>query len=699
MHPQTSLAPKFKYQPIINLNQTNAVLRNQNYIPQMQYGLPPSIPKYQYNKEKQMTSFLKNNNKIKNSPKPPRPEVLSNHHSLQSIRSKTNDKERSLTRPLSFINIPSERSVPVQIPSSYSAGHINDRIQKERKAHTMPPLPRIVGPSTSPKAKLFASIVAPVDAQAIKISDLMRKVSKTTTTISSQRSEVDITDDDSTVIVKVRYDPSNGAPPSEEAVREAINNQLVQRSHTHGKKEPIVVNFSRQNIQSQFPIRQLQAPINRPIFSFQQRPPVQIPAHLQQQLQPQSQPRPQAQPPPQTQSRPQSQPRPQAQPQAQIHPQYQPQPQAQAQTHPQYQPQPQPQPQAQPQAQPQPQPQPQAQPQSRPQSQQQQSIYQPNPLPSPKPSQTPPSFPSAPPVRGPSLFNLQNGNIYMGKPSTPLFKQQYSQPREAFRLPNQNSRPLQPNTFYPTGINALKATGIRMATEQTPSTVSDQPTIPNRLQAGSASSEMFRPAPISDVPELSKESLLNMLNQIPDLQGRHFNIEYAPPSAPEGYPIPMNIPSAGAAYPEPVVIDKLPNNVIQHIKLSNNPALTAALEATIRREQSDQFSDRTQSTVSSLNVPTQTIMHHAAQPHDQVQQSRPASSNDSESSTEVSSSGTTTSSSSGSSGSSGSSSSSSSSTEESETEETKHVPSARPMNNVPFVGPASTTSYSHQHYR
>jgi hypothetical protein len=53
-------------------------------------------------------------------------------------------------------------------------------------------------------------------------------------------------------------------------------------------------------------------------------------------------------------------------------------------------------------------------------------------------------------------------------------------------------------------------------------------------------------------------------------------------------------------------------------------------------------------------------MHHAAQPYQQVQQSRPVSSNDSDSSTEVSSSET-----------------SSSSSEESDSEEFKNIPSTK----------------------
>ena len=76
-----------------------------------------------------------------------------------------------------------------------------------------------------------------------------------------------------------------------------------------------------------------------------------------------------------------------------------------------------------------------------------------------------------------------------------------------------------------------------------------------------------------------------------------------------------------------MIIDQLPANVIQHVKSGNNPALTAALEATIRQEQS-------QSTVGSLSVPPPTVMHHAAPASQQVQQSRPVSSDESDSSTE-----------------------------------------------------------------
>jgi hypothetical protein len=123
----------------------------------------------------------------------------------------------------------------------------------------------------------------------------------------------------------------------------------------------------------------------------------------------------------------------------------------------------------------------------------------------------------------------------------------------------------------------------------------------------------------------------------------------------------LNLDNSGNAYPEPVVIDKLPSNIIQHVKSSNNPALTAALEATIQREQNVQSTGQSQANVSTtLNPQPPMVMHHAAQPHQQVQQSRPVSSDDSDSSTEISSSET---------------SSSSSSSEETDSEESESAPS------------------------
>ncbi|UJR13524.1 hypothetical protein I4U23_000538 [Adineta vaga] len=280
MYPQSSPNRQFKYQPVINSNLTHAILCNQNSGHQLHIGIPPATPKHHSHKDKQSPSYIKRDHKIKNITKQiEHVEVSSNKPPIHSLSQKSSKHERSLFRPSSFESIPPQRSVP--LPSSYSVTNIHDRIQRERKAHTMPPLAHIVGPSTSPKAKLFASIVAPVDTQAGKSTIVTQDVVSTRTSICSKRSEVEMTDDDATVIVKVRYDPESGGPPSEDTVRQAIDNQLIQRSGLNKKKEPIVVNFIGQNLQPNLPIRPHQPTFNRQILPFQQRPSLRIPIQSQ----------------------------------------------------------------------------------------------------------------------------------------------------------------------------------------------------------------------------------------------------------------------------------------------------------------------------------------------------------------------------------------------------------------------------------
>ncbi|CAM4800249.1 unnamed protein product [Rotaria magnacalcarata] len=227
----------------------------------------------------------------------------------------------------------------------------------------------------------------------------------------------------------------------------------------------------------------------------------------------------------------------------------------------------------------------------------------------------------------------------------------------------------------------FKSINIRMSVHQSKINTFDQQQVSRRSTTTPSSTEVFKPPAVTDIPELSKENLLSMLNQIPDLQGRQFNIEYAPSTASEGYPIPTNLDSSTNSYPEPVFIDKLPNDVIKHVKSSNNKVLTAALEASIQKEQNSQPTDRSESTSSSLNVQPTTIMHHVAQPHEQVQQSRPVSANDSDSSTEVSSSTTT-----------------SSSSEETDSEESESIPAKITENCNSYDEPFLPKSYSQNQY-
>ena len=119
-------------------------------------------------------------------------------------------------------------------------------------------------------------------------------------------------------------------------------------------------------------------------------------------------------------------------------------------------------------------------------------------------------------------------------------------------------------------------------------------------------------------------------SQIPDLQGRRFNIEYAVGGAPDSYPIPSNLLKGDSGFPDAVVIDRLPQEIIQHVQTSTNPAITAALDAAIQREQRVQaFAQQRQGS---------NTVYHAAQHNAPVQESRPSSSSESESGSDVSSS-------------------------------------------------------------
>jgi hypothetical protein len=95
-----------------------------------------------------------------------------------------------------------------------------------------------------------------------------------------------MTDDDAPIIVKVRYNPEAGTLPSEDAIRQAVDNQLNQRSDKKSKKEPIIVNFLGKNIQPQLPIRPQQPVFNQSQLPIQQRPSLQtlIPSQQKQQI-------------------------------------------------------------------------------------------------------------------------------------------------------------------------------------------------------------------------------------------------------------------------------------------------------------------------------------------------------------------------------------------------------------------------------
>ena len=136
----------------------------------------------------------------------------------------------------------------------------------------MAPLTRIVGPSSTPTASLFASTVAPSDAKAMKSAQ--QNQSKPDTTVSTlskpmvirndvttdddhQYDETDATaddydddadGDDTPLIVKVRYDPDAGAPPSEDLIRQAVDNRLKGSSGPRTGNDPLILDFRNDTV-------------------------------------------------------------------------------------------------------------------------------------------------------------------------------------------------------------------------------------------------------------------------------------------------------------------------------------------------------------------------------------------------------------------------------------------------------------------
>jgi hypothetical protein len=197
--------------------------------------------------------------------------------SANSFATRYSNHPRFISRQSSLETVSTKHSTP--LPTSRSLGFLQDRIQKERKAHTMPPLPRISGPSSTPRAKLFASIIAPYTAEAFKSDHQTQD-----TSISYPKSDIEMTtDDDTPIIVTVQYDPETGGRPSEVAIRQAVEHQLNQRSNPINKKDPVVLNFLKPPIQPQLPIRfsQQQQVVYQPI---PQRPSLRIATPTVQQL-------------------------------------------------------------------------------------------------------------------------------------------------------------------------------------------------------------------------------------------------------------------------------------------------------------------------------------------------------------------------------------------------------------------------------
>jgi len=154
------------------------------------------------------------------------------------------NQDQLTSRQSSLERIPAKHSTLSH--NSRSLNSLYDRIQRERKAHTIAPLARISGPSSSPQAKMFATINPPTDNQINRSNHSQ---------ISNQKSDIEMTDDNTPIIVKVRYDPQTGVRPSEDAVRKALDNQIFDRKT---EKNPIVLHFFGQNSQLQLSNRMQQ---------------------------------------------------------------------------------------------------------------------------------------------------------------------------------------------------------------------------------------------------------------------------------------------------------------------------------------------------------------------------------------------------------------------------------------------------------
>ena len=178
---------------------------------------------------------------------------------------------------------------------SQSSGSIYNHIQKERRAHTMAPSSRILGPCSMPAANMFASVVAPSDAQMMKSvnskkAEILPEMSHSSplTTVSTHVSnqtqdtcedtdatgedfDNDAEEDNAPIIVKVRYDPDAGGPPPEDFIRQTLNNQWNGNSGQKINKDPIVLDFSGNqtlpNGLAKIPMRPQQPMFNRPALA------------------------------------------------------------------------------------------------------------------------------------------------------------------------------------------------------------------------------------------------------------------------------------------------------------------------------------------------------------------------------------------------------------------------------------------------
>lgn len=112
------------------------------------------------------------------------------------------------------------------------------------------------------------------------------------------------------------------------------------------------------------------------------------------------------------------------------------------------------------------------------------------------------------------------------------------------------------------------------------------------------------------------------------MSGRRFSIEYIEPKEPPSFPIPSPFDLENHKYPESVIVDQLPKDIIQHVRRSNNKELKVALgQDTVKKEKSKDIDIQVEAKTSKLKKSTTKVTNHKARPKQKVKEAQPKKSN------------------------------------------------------------------------
>jgi hypothetical protein len=85
-----------------------------------------------------------------------------------------------------------------------------------------------------------------------------------------------------------------------------------------------------------------------------------------------------------------------------------------------------------------------------------------------------------------------------------------------------------------------------------------------------------------------------------------------------------------------VIVHRLPKNLIQHVRSSDNLELKAVLDPPVQRKKDIKSTTQPKATTTKLAAKSSKVSHHATRHKHRVQQSRPVSLNDSDNISEIS---------------------------------------------------------------